>query len=89
MVDDALYVRAYHGTRSRWYGAAIRQRAGRISAAGRTEDVTFEGVTGPLSDQIDEAYRKKYRGSPYLAAMIGPRARAATVRIAPRQAETP
>jgi hypothetical protein len=89
VVDDAPYVRNYHRTRSRWYGAAMRQRAGRISAAGTTEDVTVEGVTGPLNDRIDEAYRKKYRGSPYPAAMIGPRARAATVRITPRQVDTP
>jgi hypothetical protein len=82
-------VRAYHGTSARWYGAAMRRRAGRISAAGTTEDVTFAGVTGPLDDRIDEAYRTKYRGSPYLAAMIGPRARAATVRITPRQGDTP
>jgi hypothetical protein len=93
VVDDALYVRAYHGTSSRWYGATMRQGAGRISAGGTTADVTFEGVRGPLddhvNDRIDEAYRTKYRGSPYLAVMIGPRARAATVRITPRQGDTP
>ena len=35
-VDGALYVRAYPGPKSRWYRAALRQRAGRISAAGTT-----------------------------------------------------
>ena len=34
VVDDALYVRAYHGQSSRWYQAALRQKAGRITAAG-------------------------------------------------------
>lgn len=27
-VDDALYVRAYNGTKSRWYQAAMRQGRG-------------------------------------------------------------
>jgi hypothetical protein len=86
-VDDALYVRGYNGQNSRWYQAAVRQRAGRILAAGRTKEVTFEPVDGPtndgLNDRIDEAYRTKYRGSPYLDPMIGRRARSATVRIMP------
>jgi len=43
-VDGALYVRAYNGTKSRWYQAAMRQKAGRITAAGMTKDVTFEAV---------------------------------------------
>jgi hypothetical protein len=36
-------------------------------------------VEGPVNDRIDEAYRTKYRGSPYLDAMISARARAAEV----------
>jgi hypothetical protein len=83
VVDDALYVRAYHGQSSRWYQAALRQRAGRIAAAGMTSDVTFESVEGPINDRIDEAYRAKYKTSPYLGPMIGTRARSATVRILP------
>jgi hypothetical protein len=65
VVDGALYVRAYNGRKSRWYQAAVRQKAGRIIAAGMTKEVTFEPVEGPVNDRIDEAHRKKYRGSPY------------------------
>lgn len=83
-VDGVLYVRGYNGQESRWYQAAIRQKAGRIRAAGMTKDVVFEPVDGPINDQIDEAYRAKYGGSPYLKPMIGARARAATVRVLPR-----
>jgi len=43
-VDDALYVRGYNGQRSRWYEAAVQQKAGRIIAAGMTKEVTFEPV---------------------------------------------
>ena len=83
-VGDGLYVRAYNGQKSRWYQAATRQKAGRIIAAGMTKEVAFELVEGPINDLIDEAYRKKYRGSPYLSPMIGGRARSATVRVVPR-----
>jgi len=84
-VVDALYVRAYNGVRSRWYQAAVRQKAGRIIAAGMTKEVTFEPVKGPINNRIDDAYRAKYHGSPYLSPMIGARARSATVKVVPRE----
>lgn len=84
-VGDDLYVRAYSGTASRWHKAAMHQKAGRIIAAGLTRDVTFAPVEGPVQDRIDDAYRAKYGGSPYLAAMTRARARAATVGIVPRE----
>jgi hypothetical protein len=83
-VEDVLYVRAYNGRSSRWYRAAVRQKAGRITAAGMTKEVTFEPVDGPINDLIDNAYRAKYKGSPYLSPMIGARARSATVKVVPR-----
>jgi hypothetical protein len=83
-VGEALYVRGYNGTDSRWYQAALRQKAGRIIAAGLTKEVAFEPVSGTINDSIDDAYRSKYAKSPYLKPMIGPRARAATVKILPR-----
>jgi hypothetical protein len=83
-VDEALYARAYNGRDSRWHRAAVRQKAGRIIAAGITKEVAFEPVDGPINDRIDDAYRAKYQMSPYLGPMIGPRARAATVKITPR-----
>ncbi|HEY7328204.1 MAG TPA: DUF2255 family protein [Gemmataceae bacterium] len=89
-VDGALYVRGYNGQNSRWYQAGVRQKAGRITAAGITKEVTFEPVTlkssgDEINDRIDDAYRAKYKGSPYLDPMIGGRARAATVRVMPRE----
>jgi hypothetical protein len=83
-VDGALYVRAYNGRASSWHKAARRQKAGCIVAAGLTREVRFESVEGPINDRIDEAYRAKYRTSPYLDPMVGARARAATIRIVPR-----
>ena len=74
---------------SRWYQAAVRQKAGRIIAAGITKEVTFESVDGPINDLVDEAYRTKYDGSPYLKPMIDARERSATVRVMPRETEAP
>ena len=84
VVDGELYVRAYHGRGSRWHRAAMRQKAGRIRAADITKGVVFEPVDGAINDRIDDAYREKYGSSPYLSAMIGARARGATVRVRPR-----
>ena len=84
VIDGALYVRAYNGTASSWYKAAVRQKAGRITAAGMTRDVTFARANEALSFRIDDAYKAKYGTSPYLASMIGDRARAATVEILPK-----
>ncbi|MGC2208715.1 MAG: DUF2255 family protein [Candidatus Korobacteraceae bacterium] len=86
-VDDALYVRGYNGQKSRWYQAAVRQKAGQITAAGMTKDVSFEAVDGAVNDRIDDAYRAKYHGSPYLGPMISARARTATVKVMPRGGE--
>ena len=87
VVGDTLYVRAYSGTSSSWYKAAIRQQRGRIHAAGITKEVTFEAVMDKSrNEQIDNAYRARYKTSPYLEPMISERSRSATMKIIP---ETP
>lgn len=84
VVDDNLYVRAYNGKNSRWYKAALRQKAGHITVAGMTREVAFEPVDGSINDRIDDAYRAKYKGSPYLKPMITGGARTATIKVTPR-----
>lgn len=85
VADGALYVRAYSGTRSRWYQAALREKAGRITAAGMDRTVAFAPVDEPAEqDRIDAAYRAKYGASSYLGSMISERARAATMRVTPK-----
>ncbi|MCM2998668.1 DUF2255 family protein [Paenibacillus cellulositrophicus] len=83
VVGESLYVRAYNGQNSRWYQAAVQQKAGRITVAGMTKEVAFEPVEGEIGDLIDNAYRAKYKGSPYLNSMISTRARSATVKVVP------
>ncbi|MBS4220752.1 DUF2255 family protein [Bacillus sp. FJAT-49711] len=79
VVDEALYVRAYYGQNSRWYRAAVKQKAGRITVVGMTKEVNFEPINSPINDLIDNAYCKKYNSNPYLSSMISARARSATV----------
>jgi hypothetical protein len=83
---DDLYVRSYRGTGGSWFRQAQARRQGRIQAGGITKDVTFADETGPaVNDQIDAAYRSKYRsyGGTYVEPMVSPTARATTLRLVP------
>ncbi|MFD2099065.1 DUF2255 family protein [Flagellimonas iocasae] len=80
-VDGKLYARAYNGINSRWYKSALKQKHGKIEAAGMERKVHLEPLKGALNDKIDQAYRDKYSSSPYLGSMISDRARAATVNV--------
>ena len=69
-VDEALYLRGCNGQNSRWYQAAVRQKAERIAAAGRKKEVSFETMDGAIHDRIDGAYRAKYKGSQYRSPIM-------------------
>jgi len=84
-VDGNLYVRAYHGIKSRWYQAAIKQKAGKITAAGMTKLVKFKPVSGEINNRIDEKYKIKYKGSPFVKGMTSEKVREATIRIIGRE----
>lgn len=83
-VDGQLYVRPWNGKASRWYGAAMAQKAGRIVAAGQTYEVTYAQAGEEIFDAVDAAYRAKYPGAEYLPDMVDQGPREATVRINPR-----
>ncbi|HDC9023035.1 TPA: DUF2255 family protein, partial [Escherichia coli] len=83
-VDNRLFVRAYNGTSSKWYQAALSQQKGKILAIGQEFDVLFAKPSDlKLESKIDLAYLKKYSGSSYVSVMTGTRARAATIEILP------
>ena len=84
VVEGDLYVRAGHGVNSRWYKAAMQQKAGRIHAAGMIKEVTFDPVQDDINNDIDEAYMKKYGSGADMWEMTGARVRAATVKIIPK-----
>src|SRR5512135_2560940 len=60
-LGDDLFVRAYKGRTSPWFRGAQRRHEGHIRAGGVDKDVTFVEADAVLNDQIDLAYRTKYR----------------------------
>jgi hypothetical protein len=84
-VGDDLFVRAVNGRTSAWFRGAQVRHEGRIWAGGIEKDVTFLEVSDPdLSDRIDAAYLTKYRRNPqYVAPMVTPEVRAATIKLVP------
>jgi hypothetical protein len=85
-LGDDLYVRSYRGSHGSWFRRASERREGRIQAGGVNKDVTFADADHGLDDQIDAAYRTKYRGygGTYVDPMVAPEARTTTIRLVPR-----
>lgn len=84
---DDLYVRSVYGRGSDWFHGVETRHEGHIQAGGVDKDVTFVEVTdAALNDQIDAAYRAKYRR--YAASIVesctSEQARSATLRLVPR-----
>ncbi len=77
-------MRADNGQESRWYRAAINQKARRVRVASKYYEVTFESAGNDVSDAIDAGYEAKYPGSPAVPIMQGAGPKSATVRIVPR-----
>jgi hypothetical protein len=69
---------------SRWYQAAVSQRAGRIRVGGNDYEVRFKPGGNETASAIDAAYEEKYKGSSAVPIMQGEGPKSATMRIAPR-----
>jgi hypothetical protein len=85
-VGDDLYVRSANGRTSGWFRGVQVRHEGRIWAGGVEKDVTFVDIDDSgMNDQIDAAYLAKYRRYPqYVAPMVTPEVRAATIKLVPR-----
>ena len=85
-VGDDLYVRCVNGREGAWFRGVLTQHEGRIWAGGVEKDVTFvEESDSGVNAKIDEAYLTKYRRYPqYVAPMVTPEVRAATIKLMPR-----
>ena len=85
-VGDDLYVRSVHGRASGWFRGTQVQREGRIWAGDMHTDVTFVEESDPqVNEQIDAAYLSKYGRYPqYVAPMVTPFVKAATLKLVPR-----
>ena len=85
-VGDDLYVRSVNGRTSGWFRGVQTRHAGHIRAGGVAKEVTFVDENDPaINDLIDAAYLAKYRRYPqYVAPMVTPTVRAATIKLVPR-----
>jgi len=84
---DDLYVRSVKGPTGAWFRGTQQRGEGRIQAGGVGRDVTFADADRTLSDEIDRAYRTKYRrySANIVNSVLTPQARSATLRLVPRE----
>lgn len=86
-LGDELYVRSVNGRASGWFRGVESRHEGQIRAGGVVKEVAFVEEPDPaINEQIDAAYRTKYRR--YAASIVNTtvtsQARAATIKLVPR-----
>ena len=83
---DDLYVRSVNGPTSAWFRGAQVRHEGQIRAGGVEKEVTFVDAAPDLNDQLDAAYRTKYRryAASIVSSIVSPAARSATIKLVPR-----
>jgi hypothetical protein len=88
---DDLYVRSVNGRTGAWFRGTQARREGHIEAGGIGKDVTFVDADPGLNDQIDAAFRTKYRryDASIVNHIVSPQARAATIKLIPRARRSP
>jgi len=82
---DDLYVRSVNGRTSSWFRGAQARHEAHIEAGGVDKDVLLV-ETDDLNDELDAAYRSKYRryAESIVGSIVSPEARAATLELMPR-----
>ena len=82
---DDLYVRSVNGRAGAWFRGAQDRHEARIHARDVEKDVLLV-ETDDVNDEIDAAYRAKYRryAASIVDTVVTPEARAATLKLVPR-----
>jgi hypothetical protein len=85
-LGDDLYVRSVNGRTSHWFRGTEDRHEGHVRAGGVDKDVRFVEAGDDVIDEIEAAYRTKYRH--YAASLVDPMftpgAKAATLELVPR-----
>jgi hypothetical protein len=83
---DSLYVRSVNGRNAAWFRGVQETREGRIRAGSVEKDVTFVDADHKIDDEVDAAYRAKYRryAGRILNSILTPQARSTTLKLMPR-----
>ena len=82
-----LYARSVNGRHGAWFRGTQDRHEGWVSAGGLEKDVTFVDAGGGIDDEIDSAYRTKYRryGPNIVGSIVTAEARSATIKLLPRE----
>ena len=83
--EDDLYVRSVNGRESSWFRGAQARHEAHVEAGGADKDVLLV-ETDDVNDELDAAYRAKYRryAESIVGSIVTPQARAATLKLVPR-----
>jgi hypothetical protein len=87
---DDLYVRSVKGRTGHWFRGTQERHEGRVRAGGVQQDVKFVDADHDIDDEVDAAYRAKYRryAGSILNSVLTPEARSSTLKLVPRPART-
>ncbi len=82
---EDLFVRSVRGRDGAWFRAVQGSKNGRIWAGGLERDIKFEQAGPSVDDEIDAAYRSKYRryAGRILNSVLTPEACSTTLRLVP------
>ena len=83
---DSLYVRSVKGPTGAWFRGTQERHEGRIRGGGADQDITFVDADHDIDNQVDAAYRAKYRryAGSILNSVLTPQARSTTIQLVPR-----
>lgn len=85
---ESIYVRsAVRGRDAAWYRGVEETHRGRVWGGGIQKDVEFVNADDQANDEVDAAYRAKYRrySGRILNSCLTPEARSTTLRLMPDQ----
>ena len=85
-LGDDIYVRSVNGRNSHWFRGVEDRHEGHIRAGGVDRDVRFVEAGDDVNDEIEAAYRTKYRhyNASVVDPLFTPGAKAATLELVPR-----
>jgi len=81
-----LYVRSIHGRSAGWFRGTQVQHEGRIQVGGVDKEVRVVDADDDIDDELDAAYRAKYRryAANIVDTVLSAEARSATLKLVPR-----
>lgn len=83
---DDLYLRSVRGAKGDWYRGTQARHEGHIRAGGIEKEVAIEDADAGMNDEIDAAFRSKYKrySGKVLDSILSSAARSTTLRLVPR-----